>query len=157
MAQEIERKYRVTSMDAVALPDGIPIDQGYLSDGNPTVRVRTMGDKGFLTVKSRGKNLREKRGALVREEFEYEIPFDHAKALLELCRSRLNKSRHHLAGGVELDIFEGRHEGLVVAEYESTDGSHPAPIKGIKWHEVTADSRYSNSWIARHGIPEEDD
>ena len=155
MPIEIERKFRVVAMDDIDLPSGIPIDQGYLSEGDPTVRVRTKGDRGWLTIKAPGRSPADTKGALVRNEYEYEIPFDEAKELLDLARYRLQKVRYFLTGGVELDIFHGRHAGLILAEFESDDGSQPQPIRGVRWKEVTSDRRYSNAWIARNGIPEE--
>lgn len=144
-------------MNGIKLPKGEPIDQGYLNQpGGTTVRVRTKGSKGFLTMKiaPRGKGRQAREGAIVRQEFEYEIPFEDARALLDVALARLQKTRYVLPGGVELDIFHGRHEGLVLAEYESPDGSQPDPIAGLEWREVTSDTRYSNSWMARNGIPE---
>ena len=47
---EIEHKYLLRS-DAFLreATDAIKIDQGYLSPGKPTVRVRRWGDRGYLT------------------------------------------------------------------------------------------------------------
>ena len=153
MTLEIERKFLVTKIRKMTLPKGEAIEQGYLSDGEPTVRVRTRGKSGFITIKCAGKKSAKLGKAIVREEFEYEIPAVEAKALLKVAKWKLKKTRHYLANGVELDVFKGNHRGLIMAEYESEDGSAPEPIKGIEWREVTEDRRYSNSWIARHGIP----
>ncbi len=68
MAQEIERKFLVTGDAWRELAEGTMYRQGYLSTvEDRTVRVRTVGAKGYLTVK----------GITVggtRAEFEYEIP-----------------------------------------------------------------------------------
>lgn len=156
MAIEIERKFLVTEMRDVQLPTGLEIDQGYLNEaGAMTVRVRTKGTKGYLTIKApvSKDDTRSSGDAILRHEFEYEIPFGDAKALLELALARLHKTRYLLPGGIELDIFHGRHDGLVMAEFESEDGAQPEPVNGISWVEVTSDPRYSNSWMARNGIP----
>lgn len=156
MAIEIERKFLVTSMEGVELPQGLEIDQGYLNEpGGLTIRVRTKGTKGYLTIKApmAESDSRRSGDAIFRHEFEYEIPFGDAKALLELALARLHKTRYLLPGGIELDVFHGKHKGLVLAEYESNDGSQPSLPEGITWQEVTSDSRYSNSWMARFGIP----
>lgn len=153
MAIEIERKYRVLSLGGLELPRGQEIDQGYLTTNGTTVRVRTKGPKAFLTIKFASRNSRDKGGALERQEFEYEIPVEDAKQLLDQAPYRLTKVRHLLPSGVEVDVFTGRHEGFVLAEYESTDGSQPEPLPGVEWEEVTEDRRYSNSWIARNGVP----
>lgn len=154
MNLEIERKYLVTAMNGVELPEGLPIDQGYLNPpGGTTVRVRTKGSKGYLTMKLAPEEGETGGGAIVRREFEYEIPHEDARALLAVALARLRKTRYTLPGGVELDIFHGPHEGLILAEYESPDGSQPGPVPGLEWREVTSDPRYSNAWIARNGIP----
>ena len=73
MALEIERKFIVNddSFRQIAYKS-ISIRQGYLSRiPERTIRVRTIDDKGFLTIK--GKNI-----GIVRNEFEYEIPLEDA-------------------------------------------------------------------------------
>ena len=154
VALEIERKYLVTAMaPGVVLPTGLPIVQGYLSEmGGITVRVRRKGDRGFLTIKA-APTTEVPAGTIAREEFEYEIPVADVEALLTRCDRTIRKVRHVLDTGVELDVFEGRHAGLVMAEFESTDGAQAPPVAGIAWIEVSGDRRYSNSWMARHGIP----
>ncbi len=156
MAIEIERKYRVRTLGGLSLPEGVRIEQGYLTKSGCTVRVRTKGPRGFLTLKFPAEKPRKAGAPLERREFEYEIPPDDARELLGLSRFTLSKTRHLLPGGVELDVFHGRHEGLVLAEYESADGSQPEPIPGVEWVEVTDDRRYSNRWIAEHGVPPEE-
>jgi CYTH domain-containing protein len=154
VALEIERKYLVTAMASwVVLPAGLPIVQGYLSEtGGITVRVRRKGDRGFLTIKAPPR-AETPAGTIAREEFEYEIPAADAEALLMRCDRTIRKVRYVLETGMELDVFEGRHAGLVLAEFESTDGAQAPPVPGIEWIEVSGDRRYSNSWMARHGIP----
>lgn len=157
MATEIERKYLVLSMQGVVLPEGLEIDQGYLTSNGVTVRVRTKGPKAFLTIKYSPEGQADRTpvpgAAIRREEFEYEIPVPDAKKMLDAARSRLQKVRFFLPCGVELDIFKGRHQGLILAEYESDDGAQAPKVPGIEWVEVTDDARYSNSWISRNGIP----
>ena len=73
MGIEIERKYLLAGDAWRKLAKGIHYRQGYLnSDKNRTVRVRTVNDKGFLTIK--GINV----GATCLE-FEYAIPKTESK------------------------------------------------------------------------------
>ena len=52
MGKEIERKYLVRGEDWRKLAKGVRYRQGYLSTVKErTVRVRTVDDKGFLTIK----------------------------------------------------------------------------------------------------------
>ena len=77
MAKEIERKFRVKE-GAWRNAKGTTYRQGYLNSVKErVVRVRTIGDKGFLTIK--GLTV----GA-TRLEFEYEIPRTDAEQLLDI-------------------------------------------------------------------------
>ena len=68
MAKEIERKFLIKRELWQPHNQGLEIRQGYLSlDPERTVRVRTKGAKGYLTIK--GKNQ-----GISRTELEYEIP-----------------------------------------------------------------------------------
>ena len=109
-------------MESVDLPPGIPIDQGYLSSEEPTVRVRTKGDHAFLTLKFMDSKPAE--GEAIRHaEFEYEIPVSDARELLARAKGRLTKTRHLFPNGVELDVFHGHLSGFIMAEFESSDGA----------------------------------
>jgi len=144
MAKEIERKFLVKG-DAWRGQDvGKRYRQGYLSTVKEhTVRVRTVGDKGFLTVK--GINT----GA-TRAEFEYEIPVVDANEMLDnLCeRPLIEKTRYRIRlGGLlwEVDEFEGENRGLVTAEVELKDESQSVPLPGWIDREVTGEPRYFNA------------
>jgi CYTH domain-containing protein len=144
MGIEIERKFLLTGNSWKQLSEGSAYRQGYLNSVKErTVRVRTIDDKGFLTIK--GISV----GA-TRVEYEYEIPFGDAETLLDdLCeRPLIEKTRYKISyGGCiwEVDEFFGENEGLIVAEIEleSEDQSFDKP----EWvgEEVTGDPRYFNS------------
>ena len=124
MPIEIERKFLVTS-DAwrAAAHTVVPMAQGYLNDlaaldtgaMKASVRVRIAGDVAFLNLKSR-------ELGHTRQEFDYPIPLEDARALLALSVGGLVDKRRHLveAGGHlwEVDEFLGTNAGLVVAEIE---------------------------------------
>ena len=80
MGKEIERKYLIKDDTWRKDASGTTYRQGYLSTVKErTVRVRTIDDKGFLTIK--GITI----GA-TRREYEYEIPMADANEMLdELC------------------------------------------------------------------------
>jgi CYTH domain-containing protein len=148
MGIEIERKFLLTSTSWKQLAPGTSYRQGYLnSTKERTVRVRTIDDKGFLTIK--GVSV----GA-TRVEYEYEIPVADAQHLLDdLCEKPLiEKNRYKIthAGFVwEVDEFFGENMGLIVAEIEleSEDQSFEKP----EWvgEEVTGDPRYFNSSLIK--------
>jgi adenylate cyclase len=145
MAMEIERKFLVKGDAWRALAKATTYRQGYLNSAKErTVRVRTAGDKqAFLTIK--GLTV----GA-TRAEYEYEIPFDEGKAMLDTLAEKplIEKKRYKiLVGGLtwEVDEFLGDNAGLIVAEVElkSEDQAFDRP----SWlgQEVTGDPRYYNA------------
>lgn len=153
MAMEVEFKFLVTKLPPDIQASFVPIRQGYLANGRNTVRVRTKGSHGFLTIKS-APSVESEHGAISRLEFEYEIPLADAQELLALCPTHLEKRRAELDNGIELDIFEGSLEGLVLAEYETTlDGNAPPPPEGWEWRDVSRDDRFSNRALAENGLP----
>jgi adenylate cyclase len=136
------------------------IVQGFLSrDPDRVVRVRVDGNRGWLTIKGRARDLE-------RPEYSYLIPVDDARALLRLCLPHaIEKVRHeivHEGATWEVDEFEGANEGLVLAEIElpAPDGADRAGIATWKaeieaslpaWigSEVSGEPRYHNSELSR--------
>jgi CYTH domain-containing protein len=144
MGVEIERKFLPASDQWRSLAKGIHYCQGYLNRHRErTVRVRTIGERGFLTVKGAS------RGA-TRMEFEYEIPVEDARVMLaELCEKPLiEKKRYridHAGHTWEVDEFFGENQGLVVAEIELEREDQPFAKPAWIGKEVTGDPRYFNS------------
>lgn len=144
MGTEIERKFLMKDDSWRSLAEGTKYRQGYLnSTKERVVRVRTIDDKGFLTIKG------ITTGA-TRVEYEYEIPDAEATAMLdELCEKPLiEKNRYKIDfGGLiwEVDEFFGENQGLIVAEVEleSEDQQFEKP----EWigEEVTGEPKYFNS------------
>lgn len=149
MAQEIERKFLVKGDAWRKLAKGTICRQGYLSTAKErTVRVRTMGDKGYLTVKGLSVGP-------TRDEYEYEIPVSDAGAMLEeLCEKPLiEKTRSEIPfrGLIwEIDEFTGDNEGLIVAEVELSDEDQKIFLPDWIGEEVTDDPRYFNSNLIAH-------
>ena len=148
MSLEIERKFLVDAKKVVRLKltGGERISQGYLStEPNKIVRVRIKKNRGFLTIKSA--NI-----GIVRQEFEYEIPVNDAEEILKLCAPNiLKKVRYKVdyAGHVwEVDIFEGKHAGLIMAEVEINSLDEYVKIPDWVGEEVSHNPRYFNSNLA---------
>lgn len=143
MGTEIERKFLVKQgawRDASAKR----YRQGYLSTiKERTVRVRTISDKAYLTIK----------GITVgasRTEFEYEIPIVDAEEMLDnLCEKPLiEKNRYMVEVGAltwEVDEFFGENEGLIIAEIELQSEDQPFAKPDWVTEEVTTDPRYYNA------------
>jgi adenylate cyclase len=144
MGQEIERKFLTRNDSWRAGAEGTRYRQGYLSvDSTRTVRVRSAGSQGFLTIKG-------KTEGLARLEFEYPIPLADADQLLtQLCRRPLiEKVRYRIphAGLVwEVDEFEGENAGLILAEVELEREDQAVELPPWAGEEVTGQPRYYNA------------
>jgi adenylate cyclase len=111
------------------------------------VRVRTVEDCGYLTIKGPA-------AGGVRPEYEYEIPLADAVAMLQtLClRPLIEKRRYRIAfqGFVwEVDEFFGDNQGLIVAEIELPAPDQPFARPPWIGQEVTSDPRYANAALSR--------
>ena len=149
MGKEIERKFLVQNSDWKKLAQGTTYRQGYLSSVKErTVRVRTINDKGFLTIK----------GVTVgatRSEYEYDIPASDANEMLtNLCEKPLiEKRRYKIAQGNltwEIDEFLGDNEGLIVAEIELPEEHTKFDKPAWVGQEVTGDPKYFNSNLTKN-------
>jgi adenylate cyclase len=148
MGQEIERKFFVRD-DTWRSASNAPrrVRQGYIGRGaNSVVRVRTIGDRAFLTIKSAD-------AGRVRSEYEYEIPLADADELLaQHCNGELiEKVRHRIDwDGLEwtIDEFEGRLAGLVLAEIELYATDQDIELPPWAGREVTEDAAYRNERLA---------
>ena len=150
---EIERKFLVARKPD-PLPDGDPLEQGYLAvapDGTE-VRIRRRAGRSTLTVKS--------GPARVRVEEELEIDDRRFEALWALTEGRrIAKTRHLVPLGddltAELDVYAETLEGLLVAEIEFGSEHASNAFAPPDWlgAEVTGDRRYANQSLALHGAP----
>ncbi|RGY97174.1 CYTH domain-containing protein [Clostridium sp. AM58-1XD] len=144
---EIERKYLVKS-----LPEGLKsypcrrIEQGYLSTG-PVVRVRRDDDSFYLTYKS--------KGLMVREEYNLPLTEDSYCHLLSKSDGNILTKKRYLIPltdtlTIELDLFEGLFDGLLLAEVEFPDEDSANAFCPPEWfgREVTFSGEYQNSRLS---------
>ncbi len=150
MGIEIEKKFLLRNDDWRQHTDaGTLFKQGYLSGSKKSsVRVRIEGDKANLNIKSATLGIS-------RQEFEYPIPIEDARILLEtLCQKPLiEKIRYHVpyAGHVwEIDVFKGDNAGLVVAEIELANEDEAFDRPDWLGEEVSDDPRYYNVSLVKH-------
>jgi CYTH domain-containing protein len=152
MPVEIERKFLVkndTWRDQVThserLRDGL-----VARDDDLKVRVRCYGNRTTLCVKSA-------RKGITREEFEYEIPADHAAAIFAHCVGRiLEKTRHYvpgLTGTWEVDVYHGALEGIVTAEIELPSEATVVSLPDWVGAEITGDPSYSKTNMLAERTP----
>ena len=157
MGTEIERKYLVKQSEwrshkqqlQSQFPNiGKQYCQGYIStDNNVTVRIRTVGDIGYITLKS-------KTVGYTRSEFEYPIAVEEARQMLaNLCiQPLIEKVRYKINYDSliwEVDEFEGENKGLIIAEVELENEAQPIDLPHWIEREVN-DKKYFNSYLVRH-------
>jgi CYTH domain-containing protein len=152
---EIERKFLLDRPPPV-IDDHAPtrIEQGYLAVSDDIeVRVRSRADERVLTVKG--------GHGLTRQEVSIPLTPAQFDELWELTSgSRLTKQRWVIsqdAVELEIDVFDGDLEGLVIAEVEFPSEEAAAAFVAPDWfgREVTNDSDYSNATLATEGRPPE--
>lgn len=149
MATEIERKFLVKGDDWRSHGTGTLYRQGYIPSQNAaTVRVRLIGNQGYLTIKG------PKQG-YARSEFEYPISGEDARQMLDtLCdRPLIEKTRYKIAQGNllwEVDEFAGDNEGLIVAEVELSEENQALDLPEWIGEEVSHDPRYFNVNLVKH-------
>ena len=148
MTVEIEHKYLLKHdlWKEVIPHKSIDIKQAYIStDPHKTIRVRTNGEKGYITIK--GKN-----SGASRLEFEYEIPLGDAELLIENFTTNLiEKTRHYIVFAEktwEVDEFKGANKGLFVAEIELLTEDEHYELPPWVGDNITADQKYANSNLA---------
>lgn len=147
---EIERKYLITN-----LPENYKnfpcyeIEQAYLCI-EPVVRVRKENDSCYLTCKG--------KGLLAREEFNLPLDRQSYEHLLKKADGIIiTKKRYRLPLTdkpeltIELDIFSGYYEGLVLAEVEFPSAEMAMSFTPPAWfgEDVTFTGQYQNSNLSR--------
>ena len=149
MALEIERKFLIKSWPDITSAKRLDIRQGYVLDlFNTVVRVRKSNKDGFLTIKrSTGK------AALGVNEYEWRIPQWLTSFLLKVSfLGYINKTRYNIdyeGHTFELDVFNGKNAGLVVAEVELANEHEPVKYPSWIGEEVTGQKKYFNKNLAK--------
>jgi len=147
--REIERKFLVRTLPEKL--DRLPstkIAQGYLAIAADGVQVR-------LRKRDASHSLTYKRhSGLAREEREIELSAEQFETLWPGTQGkRLIKTRYDVPIGplvVEIDVYHGEHDGLIVAEVEFDDEQSACLFQPPEWlgDDVTFDPRYSNQLLA---------
>ncbi len=145
---EIERKFLISS-----IPFSLEsykcriIEQGYLNT-NPVVRVRRDNDDYYLTYKS--------KGFLEREEYNLPLNADsYAHLVAKADGTIITKKRYEIPlqakYTIELDIFEGKYDGLLLAEVEFPTKEEAEAFIPPEWfgEDVTFNPKYSNSNMSK--------
>lgn len=150
---EIEKKFLVRRLPSnLTQYEAWNIEQGYLNE-KPAIRIRRVNGDYILTYKSKEECQNGTPVCVSREE---ELPltadaYEHLKTktdghLIEKTRYRIPYETHV----IELDIFHGAHEGIVVAEVEFSSIEEAEHFVPPDWfgQNVSDDYHYSNAWLA---------
>lgn len=145
---EIERKYLIKELPQhlEQYPCKI-IEQGYLNT-EPVVRIRRSNDTYTLTYKG--------KGLMIREEYNLPLTETAYLHLREKIDGTLIKKRRYLIPfgekhTIELDIFEGRHAPLQLAEVEFGTEEEANTFIPPAWfgEDVTFSTKYHNNVLSR--------
>lgn len=145
---EIERKFLIKK-----LPDNLTsykarkIEQAYLCT-DPVVRVRRDNDDYYLTYKS--------RGMIVREEYNLPLTKEaYGHLLAKADGNIITKTRYEIPEKdnltIELDVFEGKFDGLLLAEVEFASEEEALDYIPPEWfgEDVSNSTKYHNSTLSR--------
>ena len=145
---EIERKYLIDSLPEHL--DDFPhkeLEQAYLCT-NPVVRVRREGEEYVLTYKF--------GGLMVREEYNLPLNQEAYEHLLKKADGIvISKTRYILPEKdglrIELDVFHGKHDGLILAEVEFPTKEAANAYCPPEWfgEDVTYSTKYHNSNLSK--------
>lgn len=145
---EIERKFLIDRLpEKLEVYPHKELEQGYLCT-DPVVRVRKEGEEYVLTYKSKGLMMRE----------EYNLPLNKTayEHLLEKADGIvISKTRYILPEKdglkIELDVFHGEHDGLILAEVEFSNEKMANSYCPPDWfgEDVTFSTKYHNSNLSK--------
>lgn len=146
---EIERKYLInTPLKGYEAYPSHQIEQAYLCT-NPVVRIRRQDDEYWLTYKS--------KGLLSREEYNLPLNETAYHHLLTKADGQILTKRRYLIPleganlTIELDIFTGSYQGLMLAEVEFPDETTAQNFTPPTWFgkDVTFTGEYQNSKLSQ--------
>ena len=148
--QEIESKFFIEQA-----PEGYEsypfhmIEQAYLCT-NPVVRIRRQDSDYYLTYKGKGR--------LSREEYNLQLTEEaYAHLLTKADGNILSKKRYLIPVEgrpdltIEFDVFQGKFEGLMLAEVEFASEEDANAFVPPSWftRDVTMSGEYQNSRLSK--------
>ncbi len=145
---EIERKFLIKQLpDHLESYPHTEITQAYIST-DPVIRIRQMNDDLILTVKGPGLLKREETELVLTKE-----SFQHLKKKTD--GAVIEKTRYRIPWNsltIELDIFHGVYDGLIMAEIEYPDENTALNSDVPSWFavEVTTDPDFQNSTLSKN-------
>ena len=144
LIMEIERKFLIKTLPSnLNTYEKKHLEQAYLCTA-PVVRVREEGEEYILTYKG--------KGLMVREEYNLPLTKEAYLHLREKADGNIiSKTRYFIPEKngltIELDVFEGVHAPLIMAEVEFPNEKAATNYIPPEWfgEEVTNNPAYHNS------------
>ena len=161
---EIERKYLIKEipLHLTSYPCH-HIEQAYLNI-DPVVRIRRQDDNYYLTYKGEGMISREEYNLKLNKRSYYHLLEKHDGNVITKTRFLIPLENPHFKPGfvpspdlkltIELDLFEGALDSLVLAEIEFPDLDTANALLMPDWFskDVSNESKYHNSNLSKKGI-----
>ncbi len=145
---EIERKFLIQTIPFDLAEFGRhEIEQAYLCT-DPVVRVRKSDEEYYMTYKGKGHIARE----------EYNLPLNataYAHLLEKADGNIITKTRYLIPERdgltIELDVFHGVFDGLVIAEVEFESIEQAENYQPPEWFgkDVSKDTNYHNATMSK--------
>ncbi|MDD2957428.1 MAG: CYTH domain-containing protein [Lachnospiraceae bacterium] len=148
---EIERKFLIRQLPKHL--ESYPchfIEQAYLCT-SPVVRIRRQDDSYILTYKGAGMMSREEYNLpLTKEAYQHLLPKTDGNIITK--KRYLIPFNDELT--IELDLFQGKFDGLILAEVEFPDEATANSFTPPLWfgEDVTFSGKYHNSWLSRQDV-----
>ena len=148
---EIERKFRIKFYPkAINNCRSTKIEQSYLSF-TPEVRLRSIGESFFLTIKGEGTLSRTEKEIKISEETYLDLIKGKEGQTIVKTRYYIDLEDGNLA---EVDIF-----GFPIAAYSTIEVEFKSVADAIRFNvpdwfgeDVTQDSRFKNKNVAKAGM-----
>lgn len=150
MGKEIEKKFLLEAGTSIPIPvkySKVKIKQGYIfSEINKQVRIRLTKGVAIIAVKF--------GDGLIRDEFEYVIPYKDGKKIYSKCVDKLEKKRLSFkCKNIHYDIDCYPNE-LIVVEVEFKSEKQMNRWIKPSWigEEVSGRAEFSNSLLAKQNL-----
>ena len=145
---EIEKKFLVKKLpEQLEQYTCLEIEQAYLNR-EPVIRIRKQNDEYSFTYKG--------SVMMIREEYNLPLNKESYEHLREKTDGKIIRKKRYIIPiehglKVELDIFEGDHQGIILAEVEFPDRETCDAFCPLDWfgEDVTERPEYHNSNMSK--------
>ena len=150
---EIERKFLVNKLpeDLLEYPS-VSIEQGYvIVTADKELRIRKRGEAFWLTFKKGSGTTRDEIEIGISKEQYHDFKTQIVGSIIN--KKRINYPYHRLT--IEIDIYKGSLEGLVVAEVEFPSKESMNKFSEPEWfaEEISLSAEFKNKNLASQGFP----